>query len=83
MAWQDFVFAGGNIVLSFGLFFSITSPHKPAVRTSLITGVTVTSFAFAFATMGLWFSAAGAGTNATLWYLLLLQGLRAQRTVNP
>lgn len=79
MAWQDAVFAVGNVVLSIGLIFSITSPHKPAVRTSLLTGLTVTSFAVTFATMELWFSAAAAATNALLWWVLLAQGLRQQR----
>ncbi len=78
MAWQDAVFAVGNVVLSIGLIFSITSPHKPAVPTSLVTGLTITAFAVTFATMGLWFSAAGAATNAVLWWILLVQGFRRQ-----
>ena len=83
MAWQDFVFAGGNVVLSIGLVFSIVGPHKPAVYTSLITGLTISTFAVSFATMDLWFSAAGAATNAAFWWLLLAQGMRAQRLSEP
>ena len=79
MAWQDAVFAVGNVVLSIGLIFSITSPHKPAAPTSLVTGLTITSFAVTFATIGLWFSAAAAATNALLWWVLLVQALRQQR----
>lgn len=79
MGWQDAVFAVGNIVLSVGLIFSIASPHKPAAPTSLVTGLTITSFAVTFATMGLWFSAIAAATNALLWWVLLAQGLRQQR----
>ncbi len=63
-------------MLSVGLLFSITSPHKPAAPASLVTGLTITAFAVTFATMGLWFSAAGAATNAVLWWLLLVQGFR-------
>ena len=79
MAWQDAVFAVGNVVLSIGLIFSITSPHKPAAPTSLVTGLTITSVAVTFATIGLWFSAAAAATNALLWWVLLVQALRQQR----
>lgn len=78
MAWQDAVFAVGNVVLSIGLVFSIASPHKPAVPTSFVTGLTITSFAVTFAMMELWFSAAAAATNALLWWVLLAQGFRQQ-----
>ena len=78
MAWQDAVFAVGNIVLSVGLIFSITSPHKPAALTSLVTGLTITAFAVTFATMGLWFSAIAAATNALFRWELLTRGLRQQ-----
>jgi hypothetical protein len=79
VAWQEFVFAGGNVILSVALLFSVTSPHKPATRTSLITALTIGSFAVAFATMQLWFSAAAAGTNAAMWAVLVVQSLRTQQ----
>ena len=73
MKWQDIVFSVGNIVLSIGLLPSVLSASKPAMLTSLITGLVLTAFAISFISLKLKFSFVTCSITALLWYILFFQ----------
>ena len=78
MIWQDLIIASGGFVLAAALLPSIRGRHKPAKATCILTGGYLTVFAITFATLGLWVSTAGIGTNALMWWILLRQHTMAE-----
>ncbi len=80
MIWQDLVIASGGFVLAAALLPSIRGRHKPDKWTCLLTGGYLTVFSITFATLGLWVSAVGIGTNALMWWILLRQHTTATHT---
>ncbi len=81
MIWQDLVIASGGFVLAAALLPSIRGRHKPAKWTCILTGGYLTVFSITFATLGLWVSAAGIGTNALMWWILLRQRISPSSTM--
>ncbi len=71
--WQDAIFTIGNIVLIAALFPSLLSKNKPALATCLLTGTTLITFALAFYTLGLWFSAITITGSSILWFIFAAQ----------
>ena len=73
MAWQDFVFAGGQWVFIIALLPSILGKDKPALSTSVMTSVVLVAFAVSFATLSLWISAVSTACSAAAWVILGIQ----------
>ncbi|MDP2734609.1 MAG: hypothetical protein Q8P12_00185 [bacterium] len=79
MAWQDIVISIGQWVLLIALIPSVTSKDKPALATSVLTGLVLTLFAFTFFTLSLLLSGASAALVAATWFLLAGQKYRQTR----
>jgi len=77
--WQDYVLAAGSIVFTIALIPSLTSKNKPAVSTSLLTGVVLIVFAFTYLTLHLWFSMVAISINAVAWLALATQKFHQQK----
>jgi predicted cation transporter len=73
MAWQDIVIAIVQVSLALALLPSVFKKDKPALATSIMTGVLLTILAFTFATLSLSFSAFATMSGAALWYVLAVQ----------
>lgn len=71
--WQDLVLTVGNLLFLLALIPSLTSVHKPAVGTSLLTGAVLVSFLIVYASKRWWWSIAMCGANAMLWFVLAIQ----------
>jgi len=76
MHWQDFVFTAGNIVFSAALIPSIVGKSKPALLTSLTTGVVLIVFAATYMTLSLTYSAVTSTVSGCLWLTLAIQKYR-------
>ena len=79
MPWQDIVIAAGQWVFFAALIPSIRGTEKPALSTSLITGLTLLVYAGTFATLSLWVGAASSLLTACGWFTLAWQK-RRQKT---
>ena len=78
MIWQDIVIAVASWAASFALIPSILSQDKPALWSSVMTFVIVTTFGICYATLGLWWAAASSWILAALWLVLAVQKWRAK-----
>lgn len=79
MPWQDFVFTIGNVIFIFALIPSITGKDKPPVLTSLPSSIVLLTFSFAFATLGLWWSAFVTLIVSILWLILAIQKYKSSK----
>lgn len=73
MHWQDFVFTAGNIIFALALIPTIQGKSKPALSTSLTTGLVLYIFSFAYFSLALWFSTVTSFISGSLWLFLALQ----------
>ena len=73
--WQDFILTGGSIVFIIALIPSVLSKDKPALSTSLITGLTLFVFGVVYATLALWITAILTWIITALWFTLAIQSL--------
>lgn len=73
MIWQEAVFAVGSLLFSVALLPTLRAPSKPALSTSLMTGSILLVFAFAYATLDLWYAAATGSVTAGIWLTLAWQ----------
>ena len=73
MIWQDVLMMLGGFGFSIGLLPSVLGKNKPAKSSCLITGIILTSYVVAMATLGLWLSAGSTTLTATMWFILLFQ----------
>ena len=76
MSWQDVVITAGQIVFFLALLPSIFSEDKPALATSLTTGLVLIAFAFAYLSLDLLFAFATGGITAVCWLVLAYQKFR-------
>jgi hypothetical protein len=76
MQWQDLVFAGGTIIMTIALLPSVFSNHKPALTTSVITGLVMLIFTTTYFTLGFIVATITAFFNCCLWVLLAGQKYR-------
>lgn len=70
MTLQDFIIAGGTVILIIGLLPTIYSPYKPAIHSSFTYALVLTVFAMTFGSLGLYLSAGLTALNALLWYVI-------------
>ena len=73
--WQDIVLATGSLILAVALVPSLHSKDKPALLTSITTSSVLFVFAFAYATLSLWYAMVTTGFTAILWAILAVQKL--------
>jgi len=77
--WQDWVISIGQFLFLVALIPSIRSAEKPALGTSLMTGIVLTVFAFTQFTLGLYFSVVSAITISIGWYILAWQSYKLRK----
>ncbi|MFP4616740.1 MAG: hypothetical protein ACLFNR_01085 [Candidatus Paceibacterota bacterium] len=82
MIWQDIVLSVGQWVFILALLPSIFSSEKPAILTSLITGLVLAVFAFTFYTLELLASAVSTACVSLTWAILVFQALKIRRNKN-
>lgn len=74
--WQDIVIAIGSFIFAVALIPSILSKEdKPALWTSVTTGLVLIVFAVTYASLTLWYATFTTSLAATLWIVLALQKL--------
>lgn len=76
MIWQDILIGSAQAMLAIGLVPAVIHHHKPPLTTSVTTALGMAAFAFAFATLGLWWSTAMSAVQFFLWVTLALQKRR-------
>lgn len=81
MSWQDLVLAVGGFVIAAGIIPTIVGPVKPALTTSATIFVVLGVSTVAFASLGLWLTAAGAAIQFVLWGIVLAQTFAARAVV--
>lgn len=79
IGWQDIILTIGSLVFLVALIPSITSKDKPALMTSLMTGLVLFVFAMTYITLDLWFSAVTTALTGMLWLVLAVQKARAKK----
>lgn len=80
--WQDTILAIGSLIFSIALIPSLISRHKPALITSLSTGLVLLVFSATYVSLSLWYAAGSSGLNAMLWLALAAQKAHQNRTVD-
>lgn len=73
MQWQDFIFSIGNFTLALALLPSLFGKHKPDLKTSILTSITLATFGVAFASLQMWLSTAAVLLSTVLWMILAYQ----------
>jgi hypothetical protein len=76
MLWQDYVFTIGGIIFILALIPSITGKDKPALTSSLSTGIVLVIYAVTYITLSLWYSALTISLTALCWFILAFQKYR-------
>jgi len=78
MIWQDVLLAVGGFGFSLALIPTIKGKSKPAWTTSLMTGIILSSFTVAYATLGLWLACVSTTITSGCWFTLLFQAVRKE-----
>lgn len=73
MTWQDLILGFGSVFFCLGLIPSVTSEHKPAFWTSIITALVLSAFVVVDFSLGLVFAATVTIFTASMWYILAIQ----------
>jgi len=73
MSWQDILLSIGQFVFAVALLPSVFSKDKPALSTSLTTGIVLAIFAFTYFTLKLWSAATFAVLVGAIWFILAVQ----------
>lgn len=76
MMWQDILLMVGGFIFSLALIPSILSKDKPAISTSLMTGVILLVYAFTYFTLNLWLATIAVTLTGVLWLVLAAQKVR-------
>ncbi len=81
MVWQDVVYAVGQWVFIVALIPSILSKDKPALTSSLLTGLVLLVYAFTLASLNLWISTISTLATSVAWFVLALQKYKLDNRV--
>ncbi|RJQ32355.1 NUDIX hydrolase [Candidatus Parcubacteria bacterium] len=73
MSWQDVLLSIGQFVFAAALLPSVFGKDKPALFTSLTTGIVLGVFAFTYLTLQLWSASIFAAVVGVLWLILAFQ----------
>lgn len=71
--WQDIVIAIGSFIFAAALVPSVLSKDKPALWTSVTTGVVLIAFVVTYFTLSLWYATFTTSLAALLWIILAVQ----------
>ena len=71
MIWQDGVLAVGSAGFALALLPTLHSPHRPEIKTSVLTAAILWAETVVYLTLGLPLTAILVGANAWLWTLLI------------
>lgn len=80
MLWQDLVLTCGQLIFALALIPSVIGKDKPAVSTSITTGIVLLIFAFVYVTLSLWFSAITTTFTGVVWSILAIQKIHENQT---
>lgn len=86
MPWQDIVIAVVQWVFALTLLPSVLSEDKPALATSVLTGIVLAVLAFTFSTLNLWNATLSTAVVSIMWWILAFQSyrrLKARRESTP
>lgn len=79
MSWQNLLFTGGTLIFIIALLPSVLGKNdKPAITTSLVTGITLLAYTIAYMSLQFWSAGAMAFALSILWFILLIQKMRKQ-----
>ncbi len=78
MIWQDVVISIGSWVAIAALIPTLLAAHKPALWSSIITALTVGTFAVCYLTLSLWSAALSSAVLAIVWLILAIQKWRQE-----
>jgi hypothetical protein len=78
-SWQDIVISVGSLVFAVALIPSVVGQDKPALSTSLTTGIVLTVFTVTYASLDLWYATITTAGAAILWSILAIQKIRQAR----
>ena len=79
---QDTILTVGFLIFVVALIPSVLSRDKPALLTSLPTGMVSVVFVGVYLSLGMWFSAATTSILAVMWLTLAAQKMRQNRRNN-
>lgn len=77
--WQDTAMAGSSLILASALIPTILGKEKPALATSLLTGVMLSVLAVSLGTLSLWAACAATTVSALGWFTLAGQRISRGR----
>lgn len=80
--WQDVVLAICQLAFVPAMVPTLLGPDKPALSTSVMNAVIVTTIATTMATLGLWFAVSTAALIALIWAVLAVQKFKLDRQVD-
>jgi len=73
MEWQDIVLSVGSWVFAIALIPSVIGKDKPALATSLSTGIILLVYAAVYVTLSLWSASISTFLVAAMWLTLAVQ----------
>lgn len=79
MIWQDIVISIVQWTFVLTLLPSVFSSDKPALATSVLTGILLTTLAATFATIPLWNATVSSAAVGVVWFVLAYQKYRLNR----
>ena len=79
MQWQDLVITIGQIIFSIALIPIVLSKDKPALVSSLVTGIVLCVYALTYITIQFWFGALMTTITGAIWLLLAYQKFKMEK----
>ena len=79
MQWQDLVITFGQIIFSIALLPMIFGKDKPALVSSLVTGLVLMIYAITYTTIQFWFGATTTALTGIIWLILANQKYRLEK----
>ena len=76
LIWQDVVLSVGQLIFAVAMIPAIRAKEKPPLITSSMFGLVLATFAVAFSTLSLWFSAVTVAVVSGLWLVIAYQTLQ-------
>lgn len=76
---HDYIFSIGNAIMAGALLPSLMSKDKPALKTSLLTGIILGIFSATFFSLGLYLSFAMLAISSVLWLTLAYQKVKSNK----
>jgi len=71
----------GGFIFTLALIPSIKAKDKPALSTSLITGIVLAIFCIAYATMSLWLAFSAEILSTSAWFILAIQKFKQPKEI--